>query len=107
MRPPEDPAADSLRGARLVDQSHHVMLEIELRRSKRNHTALEAAAAQVIDHEIAYGLALRVDQEPFEPANRLAFGIAHEGAGHRDRAIEALEESLELARRVADPSHVV
>ena len=34
-------------------------------------------------------------------------GIAHEGAGHPDRAIEALEESLELARRVADPSHVV
>ena len=34
-------------------------------------------------------------------------GIAHEGAGHRDRAIEALEESLALARRVADPSHLV
>ena len=33
-------------------------------------------------------------------------GIAHEGAGHRDRAIDALEESLALARRVADPSHL-
>ena len=33
-------------------------------------------------------------------------GIAHEGAGHRDRAIAALEESLALAGRVADPSHV-
>ena len=33
-------------------------------------------------------------------------GIAHEGAGHRDRAIEALEESLALASAGRRPGHM-
>ena len=33
-------------------------------------------------------------------------GIAHEGAGHHERAVELLTESVEFARRAGDPAHI-
>jgi hypothetical protein len=60
------------------------MLEVELGGGERNHAPLETPSAQAIDHEVADCLALGVDEESFEPANRLTVRVTdHRPEGRR------------------------